>query len=239
MDIPSTGRKVAFPMLARTQVLTFHGIGEPEVPIPADEQRYFVPAETYRRTIAALAPLEKRYAVQLPVTFDDGNLSDYTIGLPALVDAGRTATFFVLAGRIGTNGYLSESQLRDIIAAGSQIETHGYDHVDWRKLDAAAYRRELYDARRKIEDVTGVAVTQAAVPFGAFDRNVLSHLKEAGYRRIYTSTSGLSLDGAWFCPRWSVTGAFRPDLDLKPCLAFRQKVRGTLFASLRRLRYRI
>ena len=225
-------------MLARTQVLTFHGIGAPAVPVSEAAQRYFVSPETYRRTIAGLAELERRHGVRLEVTFDDGNLSDFTVGLPALLDAGRSGRFFVLAGRIGADGYLSADQIRQIHAAGSTIGCHGHDHVDWRKLDAAGFRKELHDARRKIEDVLGAPVTEAAIPFGAFDRQVLARLKEAGYERVYTSSFGLAYQSAWFCPRWSVTDTFDPDRDVTPRLSAKQKLMSSLYALARRLRYR-
>ncbi|WP_157739069.1 polysaccharide deacetylase family protein [Labrenzia sp. VG12] len=225
-------------MLARTQVLTFHGIGEPAVPISADAQRYFVSKDVYRRTIAALTDLEQSHDVRMEVTFDDGNLSDFTVGLPALVEAGRSGRFFVLAGRIGETGYLTVGQIREIQAAGSRIGCHGHDHVDWRKLDKAGFQKELFDARRKIEDALGAPVTEAAIPFGAFNRQVLGKLKEAGYRRIYTSNHGLAHDAAWFCPRWSVVDTFDPDRDIAPRLSLKQKFISSAYAVARRMRYR-
>lgn len=226
-------------MLASTQVLTFHGIGEPAVPVSTAEQRYFVSEDVYSKTILALPVLEQQLGVRLEVTFDDGNLSDFTIGLPRLVEAGRSAQFFVLAGRIGAEGYLTAGQMREILAAGSAIGSHGFDHVDWRRLDDAGFRRELVDARQKIEDAIGAPVTEAAIPFGAFDKTVLHRLRQAGFSRVYTSTSGLAYDRAWFCPRWSVTEEFDPGRDIAPRLGIRQKAKSSLYALARRGRYRI
>jgi peptidoglycan/xylan/chitin deacetylase (PgdA/CDA1 family) len=226
-------------MLAQSQVLTFHGIGNPVVPVDAEESRYFVSREIFRQTIAMLDDLERQFSITIPVTFDDGNVSDYDVGLPALADAGRTGRFFVLAGRIGVKGYLSVNQMREIVEAGSSIGCHGFDHLDWSKQDAVGRQREFYDARREIEDAVGEAVTEAAIPFGAFNKSVLHELKKAGYSRVYTSTPGPSYDAAWFCPRWSVTDQFDPVRDLPGRLNLKQKIRGSLFAVLRRIRYRI
>lgn len=226
-------------MLARTLFLTFHGVGDPVVPLSPGEGRYFVTAEAYRRTIGALAALEAAHGVDIRVTFDDGNLSDYAVGLPALAEAGRTATFFVLAGRIGAPGYLTGEQMREMQAAGMAIESHGWAHVDWRRLDDAGRRREFADASRRIEDETGTAVTQAAIPFGAFDRDLLGRLKDAGYSHVHTSTAGLSFGNAWFRPRWSVTDGFDPDRDIAPRLSLKEVLWGTAYAPLRRARYRI
>lgn len=226
-------------MLTKTLVLTFHGLGTPVVPLSEGEGPYFVPVETYRKTISSLAELEKRTSRKIRITFDDGNLSDYSVGVPALLEAGRTGEFFVLAGRIGTKGYLSGAQIRDMVASGMSIGSHGWGHVDWRALDEEGRQREFYDARRRIEDEAGVAVTQAAIPFGAFDRFVLGSLKQAGYSQVSSSNGGLCYASSWFRPRWSPTQAFAPERDLPPRLAFRQVLRGTVYAPLRRLRYRV
>lgn len=225
-------------MLANALYLTFHGIGAPIVP-PADgELRYFVSIDAFRRTIAMLDRLEKQTGVRSHVTFDDGNLSDYEIGLPTLIEHGRAGIFFVLAGRIGQKGYLSGDQIRELSSAGMEIGTHGHDHVDWRRLDAAGIERELVVARRKIEDEVGRAVTHASVPFGRFDKPLLSRLKELGYGRVFTSSMNLACETSWFCPRRSLTETFNPDDQLLPLAAPGEKLRGNLYAIARKLRYR-
>ncbi|WP_145903703.1 polysaccharide deacetylase family protein [Roseibium aggregatum] len=232
-------RKGGEKMLAKTQVLTFHGIGVPAVPVSPEESHYFVPIETYQRTIERLPALEQKHGVKLEITFDDGNLSDYEVGLPALVEAGRPGRFFVLAARIGAKGYLTAEQMREIVSSGSVIGSHGHDHVDWRKLDAAGFQRELYDARKKIEDAVGAAVTEAAIPFGALDANVLHRLKEAGYGRVFTSTPGLAYQTAWFCPRFSPANGFDPDRDIPPMFSAKKRLKSSLYAFARRAKFRI
>lgn len=225
-------------MLAKSLYLTFHGIGEPVVPPTEGELRYFVSKDVFRQTIAGLDKLEAETGVEAHVTFDDGNISDYDVGLPTLIECGRSAIFFVLAGRIDRNGYLSAAQIREMAAAGMQIGTHGHDHVDWRRLDEEGFRRELVDARRKIEDLLGSPVAHASVPFGGFDRPLLRRLKSLGYERVFTSSTGLVYPSAWFCPRRSLTEAFDPAADLLPLAAGSAKLRASAYAVARKLRYR-
>lgn len=225
-------------MLANSLYLTFHGIGEPVVPLAEGEGRYFVTRECFRQTVACLDALEKNSGIKAHLTFDDGNLSDYDVGFPTLLDHGRKAIFFVLAGRIGQEGYLSAAQIREMAQAGMTIGTHGRDHVDWRTLDADGRKREFVDARKAIEDTAGQAVTLAAIPFGRFDRTVLRHLRQEGYERAFTSSQGLALESAWFCPRKSPTADFNPQTDLEPLATPGAKVRGLAYAIARKLRYR-
>ena len=81
-------------------------------------------------------------------TFDDGNVSDVTEALPALAERGLSAQVFVCAGRFGTDGFLTEEQVRELRAAGMSIGSHGMDHVRWRKLDEPRIGREVVEAKQ-------------------------------------------------------------------------------------------
>ena len=225
-------------MLASELYITFHGIGEPRVPLAPGEERYFVSRKQFEAAVETLADIEDQYGIRAHVTFDDGNLSDIDVGLPVLQKHGRKGRFFVLAGRIGRQGYLSASQIRELHAAGMVIGSHGYDHVDWRKLDDAGRQREFTDARRKIEDALGKPVSTAALPFGGFDRHVLAHLRKAGFVRVFTSSQGLAMNGSWFCPRRSLTRDFDPATGLAGLAKPPAKFKGAALAIARRLRYR-
>ena len=82
------------------------------------------------------------------LTFDDGNASDVEIALPRLLERGLTAEFFVLAGRLGEPGRLTNDQVGELIAAGMAIGSHGWAHRDWRRIDAEHAIEEFHDAPR-------------------------------------------------------------------------------------------
>jgi peptidoglycan/xylan/chitin deacetylase (PgdA/CDA1 family) len=73
-----------------------------------------------------------------------------------------------------------------------EIGTHGMYHRDWRKIDEVALNVEIVDARRRIEDICGIAVTKAAIPFGSYDRRVLRRLRSEPFKHLYTSDGGLA-----------------------------------------------
>ncbi len=109
------------------------------------------------------------------ITFDDGNESDATIALPLLRERGLVATFFVIASRIATAGSLSSIQIR-----------------------------ELVDARAMIEAASGRPVTEAACPFGAYDRKTLGLLREMAYHHVYTVDGGYADSTSWLQTRRSI-----------------------------------
>lgn len=180
--------------------LCFHGIGEPGRDLEPGERRYWIGRESYE---AILDVLVGRPEVR--ISFDDGNLSDLTIGLPGLVERGLSATFFVLAGRLGTPGSLDHAGVAHLRTAGMRIGTHGMDHVSWRGLDPSGVRRELVEARAQIAMTAGARVEEAALPRGQYDRTTLRHLRGLGYRAVHTSDRTRATSGAWLQPRFSIT----------------------------------
>jgi peptidoglycan/xylan/chitin deacetylase (PgdA/CDA1 family) len=183
-------------MLERELILTFHGLGE-QTPqdATAAERKVWVPIEWFEAIVGALP----RQGVTL--AFDDGNASDAEHALEVLTRLGRSARFFVLAERVGTPGYLTESQLGELLAAGMRIGSHGLRHRDWRTLSDDELEDELRGSRRSLEGLLGIEVDEAACPFGSYDRRVLHGLREAGYRKVYNSDGGSARVGAWMAPR--------------------------------------
>jgi peptidoglycan/xylan/chitin deacetylase (PgdA/CDA1 family) len=140
----------------------------------------------------------------IQITFDDGNASDIDHALPQLRRRSLTATFFIVAGRLGEAGFLDEGGLRALAASGMGIGCHGMRHRPWRGLDERGLWEELVDARRVLEEAVGRPVTEAACPFGSYDRRVLRFLRRHGYERAYTSDSGTVRPGGWVQARNTV-----------------------------------
>ena len=165
--------------------LTFHGVGEPARRLDPGESDVWVSRE---RFLSILDCVRDRADVR--ITFDDGNASDVAHALPALRERGLHATFFVVAGRLGAPHFLDAAAVEELADAGMTIGSHGMRHRAWRGLDDGALREELVDAKAILEDVVGRPVTQAACPFGSYDRRVLRRLRGSGYDHVYTSDRG-------------------------------------------------
>jgi peptidoglycan/xylan/chitin deacetylase (PgdA/CDA1 family) len=183
--------------------VNFHGVGEPTVALGAGEAAVWLSVGRFH---AALDALRGRPDVR--ISFDDGNRSDVEIVLPALVERGMTARFFVLAGRLDDPRHLGVSDLAVLAAAGMEIGSHGLIHRDWRRCSDHELAAEIEDSRRILRDATGESIRHVAVPFGSYDRRVLAGIRRAGgYERVFTSDGGPAQTGAWLQPRTSVTSA--------------------------------
>ncbi|MGJ5620529.1 polysaccharide deacetylase family protein [Sulfitobacter sp. MF3-043] len=184
--------------------LNFHGIGKPKRVLEPGEAPYWVSLGKFEYMLdqVAAAPDPSRFVI----TFDDGNLSDHDIALPALTARGLQAHFFVLTSRIGQHGALDAGHIRALRDAGMTIGSHGIDHVAWPTLNDTALERELRDSRVRLEDICGQQVTEAGIPFGRYDARVLKALRAANYATAWSSDSGKFRTHAFLRPRTSLRG---------------------------------
>lgn len=179
--------------------ICFHGIGRPQRDLEPGEGRYWISADLYARV---LDEISDRTDVQ--ISFDDGNVSDIETGLEGLRQHRRTAAFFVLAGRLDQPGSLTSDNLRELVRSGMSVGSHGMDHVPWRSLSENRRRREFVEARHRISDAAGSQVDEAALPLGRYDRRTLTHLRQLGYRRVFSSDRQPNRPGAWLQHRFSI-----------------------------------
>ncbi|MFG2036662.1 polysaccharide deacetylase family protein [Dactylosporangium sp. NPDC048998] len=184
--------------------ITVHGIGPTSRTLDPGEENTWVSVGQFERALDAAVGRD-----DVRITFDDGNASDLEIGLPRLVERGLKAHFFVLAGEFGKPGRLDVDGVRELLRAGMSVGSHGWAHRDWRKLTDAEAEREIGEANRVIGEITGEPVKEVAIPFGSYDRVVLTRLRRAGMRLVYTSDGGRARTGQWLQARNSL----RHDLD--------------------------
>jgi peptidoglycan/xylan/chitin deacetylase (PgdA/CDA1 family) len=184
--------------MSRELILTFHGLGQPPKSATDAERKVWVPVAWFEAILDALPTQGVRLA------FDDGNVSDVEQALPVLVRKGQTARFFLLGGKIGVPGYVDAEGIGRLCAAGMGVGSHGCQHRDWRALTAEELDEELVASRRTFAEVLGHDVTEAACPFGSYDRRVLRALRRTGYRRVYNSDGGTCDTRAWLASRTTV-----------------------------------
>jgi peptidoglycan/xylan/chitin deacetylase (PgdA/CDA1 family) len=180
-------------------ILNFHGLGTPARALEPNEDRVWLSVARFEAILDRLAARD-----DVEITFDDGNKSDVELALPALRRRKLTATFFVVAGCVGQDGFLSEDDLAELKDAGMEIGSHGMRHRPWRRLDPAALREEFFSARDALRDRIGEPVRAAACPFGEYDRTALMGLRRAGFTVVMTSDRQPARTGDWIQPRYTV-----------------------------------
>jgi len=184
-------------------ILTFHGIGSPSRSFWHREESYWVGRQFFE---AVLDDIKDRNDIL--VTFDDCNASDFETALPALQARGMKAHFYIVSDLIGKRGFLSETEVRELHAAGMIIGNHGKLHRSWEGLAGRELEEELVEARDRLESIISDKVRFAACPNGSYDRRVLRRLRACNYEKVYTSDQGWTRREAWLQARNSMLSTY-------------------------------
>jgi peptidoglycan/xylan/chitin deacetylase (PgdA/CDA1 family) len=190
----------------------YHGVGR----VSADPFELFVTPERFERQIAALARLGLRgvslgqlgdalFAGQsaglVGLTFDDAYRDVLRHALPVLDWYGFTATVFAVSGVLGgTNSWdppprralVSVDDLREVIARGHEVGSHGDSHVRLAGASSEVLDAEVAGSRAAFAQLLGVPPRSFCYPYGSVDAAAVRAVEAAGY--------------AYGCAVWRVTG---------------------------------
>lgn len=116
------------------------------------------------------------------LTFDDGYADFYTGAFPVLKKHKMKATIYVMANFINRAGYLTDKEIKDLIASGLvEIGSHTLDHPDLRAMKKDIAKKEIFDNKTRLEKEFGIPVPSFAYPYGGFSKETIQLVKEAGY----------------------------------------------------------
>jgi peptidoglycan/xylan/chitin deacetylase (PgdA/CDA1 family) len=132
------------------------------------------------------APLPRRPVV---ISFDDGYRGDYTHARPVLRRLGWPGVLNLLLANVRP-GDITAPEVRRLIAAGWEIDSHTLTHPDLTTLDDARLRDELVGSRREIRRRFGQPADFFTYPAGRYDARVVAAVRAAGYRAALTEDEG-------------------------------------------------
>lgn len=113
------------------------------------------------------------------LTFDDGDADNFAVD-PLLKENGLHATFYIISGRVGSEGFMTWEQLQTLQKDGNEIGGHTIDHIKVEGLDAKNLRHQICDCRTNLLD-HGLNAVSFAYPFGNYDENAKRMVKNCGY----------------------------------------------------------
>ncbi len=157
-------------------ILTYHEV------LPNPVYHYGVSLEQFREHLL----FAEGNAV--PVTLDDGEITQYKHAFPALQERGMRATVFALPGLVNRDKkYMTWAHLREMASCGHNVQSHGWTHRFLTQCNIEELRQELHESRLEIESQLGKPVNEISIPYGRYNRHVLEECARAGYSRVYTS----------------------------------------------------
>lgn len=121
-------------------------------------------------------------------TFDDGGLSFITKAAPILEKYGFKGVFFISTKFIGTPGFLSVEQVKELAKRGHLVGSHSHSHPEiFTKLSKEDINKEWKTSFEILNSMLGDVELMLSIPNGYASRIVIEEAIKCGYTEIYTS----------------------------------------------------
>lgn len=187
-------------------VLMYHVIAKPPAETPYPD--LFVPQPEFAAQMKWLADhgyravtLDRVYSywqggAALPrkpvvLTFDDGSASIRRNALPVLRKLRWPGVLNLKLDNMRSRGGITPAQIRTLVGAGWELDSHTITHPDLTTLSAVALEHEVGDSRWMIQRQFHVPAHFFCYPSGRYDARVVAAVRAAGYRGATTTRSGL------------------------------------------------
>ncbi|MFH0764084.1 MAG: polysaccharide deacetylase family protein [Candidatus Omnitrophota bacterium] len=158
--------------------LAYHSIGEC-MSREAGAELYCVSAENFKAQMECLHNNN--------ITFDDGDMTNYTKAYPILKEFGVKAHFFIIGEWVGRPGYMDWAQIRELHNSGMVIGSHGMTHRILTELNDEELNYELRESRSILEDEMSQAIDYLSIPRGFYNKKIIDKAEEIGYKAVFTS----------------------------------------------------
>ncbi len=149
------------------------------------------------------------------ITFDDGDLTQYTDALPELDKAGYKATFFIMTVSLNRPRYVTNAQVKELFDKGHTIGCHTWDHHMVTKYTEADWVKQIEKPNATLNKITGTQVKYFAYPFGLWNEPAVEHLKKYGFTAAFKLAGKNSVDPKYTIARQIIDGAWSAEHMLK------------------------
>ncbi len=173
----------------RSKVVYYHDVGKKYTEMGTDfsiMKSHFDVIRHCGYSIVAEINTEKS---QVMICFDDGWAGIYDFK-DEFVKMKIFPTIFIAVDLIGKEGYLTESQIKELETIGFRFMAHSWSHEDLTTFDAKGLEHELKESKNWLEMKFGHPFDAICYPMGRFSKIVIDKSKESGYTQLYTSLPG-------------------------------------------------
>lgn len=115
------------------------------------------------------------------VTFDDGSASIRRNALPVLRKLHWPGVLNLKLGNMRSRGGITPAQVRALVQAGWELDSHTISHPDLTSLSASALEHEVADSRWMLQRQFHVPARFFCYPAGRYDARVIAAVRAAGY----------------------------------------------------------
>jgi peptidoglycan-N-acetylglucosamine deacetylase len=129
----------------------------------------------------------------LILSYDDGRADDRRL-VKLLNDYNLIGTFHLNSNKLGTNDYLTKSEIKDLFK-GHEVSVHSANHPNLTTLSKVDIVYEVAEDRKELERLIGIPVRGMAYPFGNNNDVVIDAISGLGieYARTVDDTYNFSI----------------------------------------------
>jgi peptidoglycan/xylan/chitin deacetylase (PgdA/CDA1 family) len=155
-------------------------------------------------------------AKPIMITFDDTRGEQFSLGAAEMNKYGFKGVFFVMTVSINRPNYLTSDQIKNLSDSGNVIAAHTWDHHMVTKYAGDDWNIQLVKPKKKLKDISGKTVDYFAYPFGLWNKEAITQVKQSGYQMAFIlSTKRDSVEPLYTIRRiivsgtWSTAGVMR------------------------------
>jgi len=218
-------------------ILMYHGVGVGRASVWGDllvspqtfeAQMKYLQISGYK--VVSVEELADRLAMNMSVkkyvavTFDDGYSNNYEFAFPLLKKYGATGTFYIICNALGSEGYMGDTEIKNMLQAGMRIGCHTMSHSNLTVIDNKFHIKEILESKKFLEQRYGIELESISYPYGACNDKVVGETSNANYRVGVTGKYGINTaitfnDNPYIMNRVGVYGEDMEAKGLKSTLA--------------------
>jgi peptidoglycan/xylan/chitin deacetylase (PgdA/CDA1 family) len=126
------------------------------------------------------------------LSFDDGTLGQDTHAVPVLRRLHWPGVLNLKVDALKSKYTLPPWRVRDMLAAGWELDAHTITHPDLTRVGDAQLWREVHRSRVDLQHLFHVPVDFFCYPSGRYDARVVAAVRRAGYLGATTTNYGLA-----------------------------------------------
>jgi peptidoglycan/xylan/chitin deacetylase (PgdA/CDA1 family) len=129
------------------------------------------------------------------LSFDDGTLGQHTHALPVLRKLHWPGDLNLKVNALKSKYTLPPWRVRQMLAAGWELDSHTITHPDLTHVDDAQLWHEVDGSRVELRRMFHASVDFFCYPSGRYDARVIAAVRRAGYLGATTTNYGLARPG--------------------------------------------
>lgn len=172
-----------------SKVIYYHDLGTEHTEMGTDFSLFVKHIERVRSLGFSLVDRITKKKNEVMVCFDDGWSGIYT-HRDFFKKQGFFPTVFIAVDLIGTDGFLTSSQILDMQNEGFHFQCHSWTHTGLPDHIGEDLKHEVEDSKKYLEDLLGRKIDEICFPQGRFNQNVIVACKQAGYNQMFSSLNG-------------------------------------------------